>query len=299
MFATKDLDSVLNQYGFRKLSVSKTWFDATKRWLSLTSHQRDFNRQVIRLSWLTEHMGNPLLAQIDDDVVYRLASTKRELTSASTANRHMALLRAILRACRDDWGWLHWIPKIPFFSEPEHRCRWLYPNQAARLIQELPPHLSDMAVFTLATGLRQSNVTGLKTHSLDMDRGVAWVHSTQSKNKTSFTVPLNRTALSVLSRQSPAVTGEVFTYKQKPIKKCSTAAWYKALERSGITDFRWHDLRHTWASWHVQSGTSIYELKELGGWKSLDMVLRYAHLGGDHMTVASHRIDHKLNNVIQ
>ena len=63
-----------------------------------------------------------------------------------------------------------------------------------------------------------------------------------------------------------------------------------ATECAEIEDFRWHDLRHTWASWHVQSGTSLQELKELGGWSCYEMVLRYAHLGGDHLKEAANRV---------
>jgi integrase len=58
----------------------------------------------------------------------------------------------------------------------------------------------------------------------------------------------------------------------------------------GIKSFRWHDLRHTWASWHVQSGTSLQELQMLGGWASFDMVLRYAHLSSEHLKNAAERI---------
>lgn len=67
-------------------------------------------------------------------------------------------------------------------------------------------------------------------------------------------------------------------------------AWRAALKRAGIKNFRWHDLRHTWASWHVQSGTSLQELQVLGGWSSFDMVLRYAHLSSDHLRSAAERI---------
>jgi integrase len=82
----------------------------------------------------------------------------------------------------------------------------------------------------------------------------------------------------------------VFTYQDHAVKKCSTHAWFKALKRAGIEDFRWHDLRHTWASWHVQNGTSLQELQQLGGWSSFEMVLRYAHLSGDHLRNAANRI---------
>ena len=75
----------------------------------------------------------------------------------------------------------------------------------------------------------------------------------------------------------------VFSYHGKPIKQVSTKAWYGVLTAAGIEDFRWHDLRHTWASWHVQAGTPLFALQEMGGWQSADMVRRYAHLAADHL----------------
>lgn len=68
-----------------------------------------------------------------------------------------------------------------------------------------------------------------------------------------------------------------------PIKQVATKAWKKALKRAGIENFRWHDLRHTWASWHVQQGTPLHVLQELGGWESAEMARRYAHLHSDHL----------------
>ncbi len=58
-------------------------------------------------------------------------------------------------------------------------------------------------------------------------------------------------------------------------------AWQKACRRAGLDGLRFHDLRHTWASWHVQAGTPLPQ--QLGGWASYQMVLRYAHLGRDHI----------------
>ncbi len=71
----------------------------------------------------------------------------------------------------------------------------------------------------------------------------------------------------------------------------SNTAWRAALKRVGISEFRVHDLRHTWASWLVQSGVSLLALKELGGWETLEMVQRYAHLSSGHLSEHASKID--------
>ena len=75
----------------------------------------------------------------------------------------------------------------------------------------------------------------------------------------------------------------IFAHHSQPLKETNTKTWKWALRTCGIRDFRWHDLRHTWASWHVQSGTPLQVLQELGGWSCYEMVLRYAHLSADHL----------------
>ena len=83
----------------------------------------------------------------------------------------------------------------------------------------------------------------------------------------------------------------VFTYAGKPLQSANTKAWRAALKRAGIEDFRWHDLRHTWATWQRQAGTPTYELQRLGGWRTGAMVERYAHLAPDHLASAAARLD--------
>jgi integrase len=110
-----------------------------------------------------------------------------------------------------------------------------------------------------------------------MKRRVAWFDGDDMKNGNPQAIPLNDDAMRVLLVRYEIHPVYVFTYKGSKITQVSTAAWYKALERAGIQDFRWHDLRHTWASWHVQGGTPLLALQELGGWESSEMVRRYAH----------------------
>jgi integrase len=113
----------------------------------------------------------------------------------------------------------------------------------------------------------------------------------QSKNRRAIAVPLNATALEVLRRQIGKHRERVFTYRGRPITQANTRAWRRALKRADIENFRWHDLRHTRASWHRQAGTPTHELQRLGGWLSAVMVERYAHLAPDYLTQAAGRID--------
>jgi integrase len=174
--------------------------------------------------------------------------------------------------------------------EPTRRIRFLTRDEAQRLLAALPVHLADMAAFSLATGLRASNVTGLQWSQVDLVRRLAWIHPDQAKARKAIPVPLNAEAVALIGKQVGKHLTHVFSFRGRPITQVSTKAWYAALERAGITDFRWHDLRHTWASWHVQNGTPLFALQELGGWESAEMVRRYAHLAADHLAPYAERL---------
>lgn len=157
-------------------------------------------------------------------------------------------------------------PAVRLLKEPTRRIRFLTRDQAAKLPKELPAHLRDMATFASATGLRAANVTGLTWEQVDLERRQAWVHPDQAKAKRAIPLPLNEAAMDVVQRQTGKHFVKVFTFDGEPVKAVSTKAWKKALKRAGIEDFRWHDLRHTWASGHVQNATRLHVLQELGGW---------------------------------
>lgn len=257
-----------------------------------TRDKRSHGKDVAKLRWLHRDLGHLLLRQVTRDVVDRIAERKARESSPSNANRYLALIRSILRRARDEWGWLESIAKVRLFREPKGRIRFLTPDEAQRLLAELPAHLQGMAQFALATGLRQRNVSFLRWEQVDMVRRVAWMHPDETKAGRAIGVPLNASALDVLRRRQGKDADYVFTYQGKPVDRCSTKAWKRALERAGIErTFRWHDLRHTWASWHVQNGTPLQELMELGSWASYEMVLRDAHLAADHLRGAACRID--------
>jgi len=272
------------------------WEQAAAKWLEETSHKRTHHDDVLKLRWLEQHLGGKLLTEVTRDVVTAIGARKRSEASAATANRHLALVRAILRRACDEWEWLERMPKVKLYKEPKRRVRWITPDQARGLLAELPEHQRDMVLFALATGLRQGNVIGLRWAQVDLARQTAWVHGEDVKNGNDLHVSLNNLAIEVLRRQLDKHLEYVFTYQGKPIRWPNTRGWRSALKRAGIDNFRWHDLRHTWASWLVQHGTPLYDLQEMGGWKSAEMVRRYAHLAPAQMARNAAVIDSLLHD---
>lgn len=278
------------------------WEQAVERWLTEREHLSSLKDQKLHLRWLHKHLYGRFLDEINRDVLDNLAQARKaEGVSNATVNRALEVARAILRCAEREWRWLDSSPAVRMWPEPKRRIRWLTKEEADRLLFELPVHLADMARFSLATGLRQENVIGLEWSQVDLERRVAWIHHDQIKNKKALSIPLNAEAILVLRRQVGKHDTRVFTYQPRvkdearlarrgkqrkpprPVEQVNTKAWKEALKRAGIKDFRWHDLRHTWASWHVQSGTPLQVLQELGGWSCYEMVLRYAHLSAGHL----------------
>jgi integrase len=297
-----------------------TWDQAALAWLEDHQHRRSIEEIKRVLRWLTQHLRGKPLADITDGVIRQLARARREdavnrraiaravaadkpapaakPASGATVNRHLAQLSAVLHYAHRR-GWLATVPPIAKAAEPAKRVAWLTREQADALLAELPPHLAAMARFALATGLRESNIRLLTWQQVDTARAVCWFEAHEMKAGRTHSVPLNPQALQVLAAQHGKHRRLVFPLPRwatkqhpdepprqvwdSPTGKVSSHAWRKACQRAGVPWLRFHDLRHTWASWHVQAGTPLPVLQELGGWASLAMVQRYAHLGNSHV----------------
>ena len=136
--------------------------------------------------------------------------------------------------------------------------------------------------FALLTGARLGEILSLKWKDVDLGRRVAVVTAENAKSGKARPMPLNDDAVAVM-REIPFDNEYVFSSDGEKEGYINRTDFERALLLSGITDFRFHDLRHTWASWHVQNGTPLMVLKELGGWEKLEMVNKYAHLSGEHL----------------
>jgi integrase len=269
----------------------RTWNEAVVRWLKESSHKVTIGMEKAHLRWLDRYLRGKSLVEINRALLDRITEARlAEGKGNGTVNRTLEVVRAILRKSRDEWEWIDRAPRVRMLKEPTRRVRFLSREEAQRLLAELPDHLAAMAAFSLATGLRRSNVTGLQWTQVDLVRRLAWIHPDQAKARKAIPVPLNADAVSLIRQQLGRHETHVFSYQGQPVKQVNTKAWYAALKRAGIEDFRWHDLRHTWASWHVQQGTPRHALQELGGWESSEMVRRYAHFSAEHLAPYADRL---------
>ncbi|MDP5240882.1 site-specific integrase [Uliginosibacterium sp. 31-16] len=271
----------------------RTWQEAVVRYLSIKASLRSF-KDVQRICRELDYLlGDLTLNQINGDVVWQVVQRQMKRgNKPATVNRYLSLIRSLLRMARDEWQWIDSIPKIRLLPGEVERDRWLTQTEADRLVKACPDHLAALVRFALATGCRAREITDLEWERVDLQRKTAWLDHT--KNGTPRGVPLNTDAVEVLKEQVGKHDRYCFTYRGKPIVfQVTNTAWLGALKKAGIEDFRFHDLRHTWASWHRQAGTSCDELKDLGGWKSRTMVDRYAKFATENLKSAAARIERR------
>lgn len=256
-----------------------TWTEAVAKWLALKPRGLP-DRYRLRVFGL-EHERLPLSLQQVEDVLAGMSPGSRI--------RSIAIIGAVHRASGIQ------PPAVERGDYTPHRTRWLSAEEWESLLKTLKvesPLLAQCARFAIATGLRENNVLNLRWAQVDLGRAVAHLEAAETKQRHPIGIPLTPDALAVLRERRGKHRVYVFAHPDsgKPLSKASNRAWYAAVKKAKIPGFRWHDLRHTWASWAVQSGVRIEELRELGGWKTLSMVQRYSHLSPGHLAEVAAKI---------
>lgn len=290
--AAEEFESKLRADLWRQTKLGErakyTWREAVERWYG-QCESRDRERERERLKWFAQYLDDTALVDIGGEIIEQLRTLRATESSTSTANRYMALVRTILRKAHREWDWLDKAPVVPMYRQEKQEPRFLTKAQFAALKRELPGHLATLADFSVETGLRMRNATGLLWTQVDLRRKQLVIPAARAKAGETIAIPLSARALSIL-RAQPRGAERVFLFRGKPMSDANGLYFKKATARAGVPWLRWHDLRHTWASWHVQSGTPLHVLQELGGWRSLAMVQRYGHLSTAHLRAfAEHR----------
>jgi len=214
-----------------------------------------------------------------------LAHRLREGVTRATANRQRAALSKIFTAAIA-WGYMappNPCRRVKKFAEPRGRTRYLSPGEFARLVTGAAPHLKPILQVAVETGGRLREILSLCWRDVDVDAGLVrfrWEVTKSSREREVPLTPRLREALAGVKRGKP--DDPIFRFRDRPLKAIRTA-FLRARDRAGLPGLRFHDLRHTYASWAAQNGLDIYRLQQYLGHSTPAMTQRYAHLSREYL----------------
>ena len=249
------------------------------------------------LQWWKENLGNRFLADVSKslliekrDLLLNSPKTDKTPRNPATVNRYMNVLSHAFTLAVNDWEWVdnHPMHKLNKLRESRGRVRYLDDGERKRLLQSCKqsknPYLYIAVVLALSTGARRGEILGIRWPDVDFDRQVVILHDT--KNKERRVLPITGHALELMWEHQKIRridTTLIFPSLEDPKQyQDIRAAWENALVDAKIEDFRFHDLRHSAASYLAMNGASLAEIAEVLGHKTLQMVKRYAHLSEAH-----------------
>jgi len=254
------------------------------------------NQQKTQLNWWKDKIGHyllsditpPLIVQHRDDLADTGTRYKRP-RAQSTVNRYLAALSHCFSIAVNEWGWMEDSPmrKVRKYKETQGRIRYLSDDEREELLKACKesknPALYPIVVLALSTGARREEILSLKWEQVDLNRGLVTFYKT--KNKEVKSVPLTGHALDViknLSKVRHIDTDLLFPGRNRNQPIDPRAPWEIALKQAKITNFKFHDLRHTAASYLAMNGATPFEIAEVLGHKTLQMTKRYSHLSPQH-----------------
>ena len=294
----KELHKKIEDEAFNVAKLGKkprhTFEEAALRWLREKGHKKSIHSDAERIQFWRKHCQGMMLEDITRDFVSdkmgEFQTRHNKTASNATKNRYTQMIGAILRKAHREWGWLDNAPALLMLPENNKRVAYFTPEQARALMAVVPEDQKAPIAFAFLTGLRKSNVYGLRWDQVDLKRSVAWVYADEAKAGKHITVPLNTDAKALLAGLRQAAPEEQ-TYVFQGVSPILTKAWRRYLKEASLpTTLRFHDIRHSFASWHIMAGTDKKTLQELAGWASPAMLERYVHLSNAHLADASERL---------
>jgi integrase len=267
---------------------------------SVLPAKKDQRKQKAQLDWLRGQLGHYTLADVTPAMIGEVRDKLLKDRSPATVVRYLAALSHAFTIAVNEWGWVDDNPlrKVRKPKEPRGRVRFLSDDEVlpdgvkvegerSRLLKACKdsenPYIYTIVVLALSTGMRQGEILNLHWQDVDLSSGRIILHET--KNDERRTVPLLGHALDLLQEHAKVRrldTDLLFPGRNSKKPVFIRAPWQKVVKAAGIEDFRFHDLRHSAASYMLMSGATTGEIAEVLGHKTLQMVKRYAHLSETH-----------------
>jgi integrase len=264
----------------------KYWSEDACRLPTANDIERGLKRLLIGLGNIGFHELNDAVVSTyvarrrADRVILRNGTLGEKLVSAGTVNRETDLLKAVCNLAQRRWGIevgaVDW--KAHRLREPAPRDRYLTPEEADRLMDSAAPHLKGPLLFALYTGARKATIEELDWSQIDMPaRLVTFRQKSKIPGGKPHAVPLAEPLWLYLANLKPRDRGAVWLYRGRPLKDFNDA-FRSACRRAGLTGFRFHDLRHTAASWMLRQRIPLKLVAEILGHADTRTTNRYAHV---------------------
>jgi integrase len=292
-----------------------TMAETIDRYLTRTEKTNPKRHREIKpmLEWWKKEIGHCILADLTKTLLSektdlltahkrKLRNSKEKPRSAARVNRFLSALSHVFTIAVNEWEWLetHPMQKIKPMKEPRGRVRFLDSEERERLLAACKasdnPYLYAVVVLALSTGARLNEIMTLRWRDVDFERNTITLHET--KNGDRRLIPLAGHALDTMRDHAKVrniKSNLVFPAPKDPAKPYYIrTSWHTAIKKAKITDFRFHDLRHSAASYLAMSGATPSAIADVLGHKSLQMVKRYAHLSEAHTHAVVASMNHQI-----
>lgn len=253
------------------------------------------------MAWWRAAVGNVALSDVTPALIAEMrdrllvepakyAKRQSKLRTPATANRYLASLARAFTVAVKEWHWLDANPlrNVSRKTEPRGRVRYLSEDERMALLQacersELPV-LRLIVLIALTTGMRRGEILALRWQDVDLQRNVIVIHKTKNNERRAVPIAPNVKPLLDAHNKVRRIDGDlVFPHPEKADRPVAIdGPWQDAILAAKVEDFRFHDLRHTAASYLAMSGATTAELAAVLGHKTLAMVKRYTHLSEQH-----------------
>lgn len=235
------------------------------------------------LRHILNYFGDAYIHEIKVVDVERFKIDQLAIVSKASVNKALGTLKTMFNKAIEweKYDGVNPVSKVKMYKLDNQRTRHLEKEEIIRLLTACDGHLKNIVEFAINTGMRKGEIFNLKWRDVDLNNGI--IHLLKTKNGDQRQIPINETVRNIFFRvpKNPESPYVFSSFEGKPFNDIKHS-FYTALEKAEIKEFRFHDLRHTFASQLAMSGVDLNTVRELLGHKSMTMTLRYSHLSCDH-----------------
>lgn len=290
VFAKRKIEIAEGKFLNRKKIQKIRFEEFSKDYLEYSeANKRNYGRECFTMRHLVRAFGDRLLSEITIWRIERYKAERRGLVAPATVNRELTLLKHMFtKAIQWEKATVNPVKAVKLLREANSRVRFLTYEEERQLLTQCQPNLRTLVIAAMHTGFRRGELLSLTWNDVDFANGLVTVQAAYAKNGERRAIPMSKTLRRVLeeTRNGMKSNEHVFRTETGDRYLSPTTAFESAVKRAGITDFHFHDLRHTFASRLVMAGVDLRTVQELLGHKNITMTLRYSHLSPTHRAKA-------------